>query len=96
MLVHVQMVGRLVEDQKICVGEHELCERQPPALPAGEIRHALVDIVPREEKCREHVPDLGVVHVGPGVLELLEERELRVQDLVFLIVVGDENARAEA
>ena len=89
------MVCRLVQDQKIGLGEHELCQRDAAALAAGEIRDALEDIVPGEEEGSQHAADLGVVHVGPGVLEFLEEGLFGVQDRVLLVIVGDQDPGAQ-
>ena len=85
----IQMVGRLIEDQEVRLREHQLRQGNTPAFAAAQIADALKDIVAGEEKCRQHISDLRVVHIRVGVLQLVKERLVHVQNLVFLIVVTD-------
>ena len=85
----IQMVGRLIEDQEVRLREHQLRQGNTSAFAAAQIADALKDIVAGEEKCRQHISDLRVVHIRVGVLQLVKERLVHVQNLVFLIVVTD-------
>jgi len=77
----IQMVGRLIEDQEVRLREHQLRQGNTSAFAAAQIAD--------EEKCRQHISDLRVVHIRVGVLQLVKERLVHVQNLVFLIVVTD-------
>ena len=92
----VQVVRGLVQDQEISFREHQLGKGQTPALTAGQIRYELEDVVSGEQECGQRIPDLGIVERRIGVLQFIEQGLVRVQDLVFLIVVADVYLGAKA
>ncbi len=63
------MVGGLVQDQEIGLGEHQLGQGDPASLAAAQVSDALKHVVAGEQEGGQHVADLGVVHVGVGVLK---------------------------
>ena len=90
------MVGGLVQDEEIGLRQHQLRQGDPAPLAAAQIPDALEHVVPGEEEGRQHAADLGVVHVGVGVLELVKESLLHVEDLVLLVVVADVDPGSQA
>src|ERR671916_2337736 len=54
---YVQVVGRLVEDEAVGLGEHEQEELQACALPAGQVSHGLAHLLVAGEKEGQHVHD---------------------------------------
>ena len=54
----IKVVRRLVEDEQIHLGEHQLSKGQSGALAAAEHPDPLADIVPGEEEACERAADL--------------------------------------
>ena len=88
---HVQMVCRLVKDQEIHVGEHDLRKRQPSLFTAGKITDQFKDIITGKKEGCEHISDCGVVHQRIFVGNLVEERFFGRKRLVFLVKIADED-----
>ena len=86
---NVKVVGGLVQDQKICVGEHEPGKADTPLLAAAQITDALENVVPSEEEGGEHIADLGVGELRVRIGDFLKQRLFRVENMVLLIVVAD-------
>ena len=85
----IQMVGRLVEDQQVGFGQHELCQRDTAFFTAGEFAYKLEYIVPGKEKGSQQVSDLCIGHGRKGVGNLFKNGITVVQDVMFLVVVAD-------
>ena len=77
----VQVVGGLVQHQKVDLIIHQHAQPQPALLAAGEDRHALEHVLPPEVEGPQPVPGrlgghapLGVEHgihqVPPGIVEV--------------------------
>ena len=81
----VEVVRRLVEHEHVGLDERQLEERQARPLPTGEVGDALELRLVREEEAAEQVVGADVAH---HLVELLEERRLRIDAGEVLIVVG--------
>ncbi len=66
--------------------------RSPPLKSPMQLEH----IVPGKEKGRQDIADLGIVHGGVGVLDLVKQGLLHVEHLVLLVVVADVDLGAQA
>ncbi len=67
---HIEVVGRLIEQQHIAAGNQGLGQMQPPALPAGELAHdflliAALEIEPPAVGTRGHLELAHVENVQP-------------------------------
>ena len=87
--VDVQMVGRLVQDQKIGIGEHQLGKGNTSSLATAELGDLLEYIVLRKEECSKNIADLGIGHGRIIILQFLKDRLFSVKYLMSLIVVAD-------
>ena len=92
----VQVVGRLIEDEQICLGEHELGKGYTALFSAGELADQLEDVVAGEEEGGQKVPHLGVGHGRIGVGNLFKDRVAIVEDVVLLVIVSDVDIGAQA
>ena len=92
---NVQVVGGLVQDQEVGLGEHKLCQGDPASFSAAQVFDALEHVVAGEQEGGQHVADLGVVHVGVGVLKFVKKSFLHVEYLVFLVVITDVDFRSQ-
>ena len=43
--LNVQMVGRLIQNKKIGVGEHQLCQRDPAPFPAAQFADLFENVI---------------------------------------------------
>ena len=87
----IQMVGRLIEDQEVGLGEHQLCERDTTALTTGEGRDQLKYIIVGKKKGGEHVSDLCLGKGRVGIGNFLKDGFFRMQYVMLLIVIADLN-----
>ena len=85
----IQMVCRLVEDQEICLGKHQLGKRYPSAFTAAERPDLLENVVTCKEKGGEGIADLRVRKGRIVVRDLLEKSLVHMQHMMLLIVVAD-------
>ena len=88
------MVGRLIENQKVCPGQHQLGKGKPSPLSSGQIGYQLEYIVPGEKKGGQRIPDLCIVQIRVCVLELLKQCLIRMKNLVLLVLVPDIHIRS--
>src|SRR5918992_3725536 len=58
---YVQVVGWLVEDEAVGLGEHEQEELKARALPAAQVSYGLAHLLVAEEKATEQVHGLALV-----------------------------------
>ena len=70
--VQIEVVRRLVEQQKIVAREHRFMYHQPRPLAARESRHGLEHVVVFEQKRRERRADLALSFVGEAVPDLVQ------------------------
>ena len=85
----IQMVCRLIEDQEVRLGEHELCKRHTSSLTAAQIPDPFKHVIPGEQERRQRTSDLCVGHSRICVGDLLKQRLFHVQDLMILIIIAD-------
>ena len=77
--VEVEMVGRLVEQQRVRRPQEHARHGQPRPLASGQHSHGLVDVVAREEEPAEDIAD-GRHHVDGRVAgERLVDGEGRIE-----------------
>ena len=65
--VHVQMVGGFVQYEQVVVPEHELAQRHPPALAAGQSAHLAEHILAREQEQPQRASDFTRLEQGRGI-----------------------------
>ena len=83
----VQMIGRLIEDQEIRIGEHQLCQRYTSPFTTTQITDQLENIISGKKKSSKHVPDLCVGKCRIIIGNFFKDRLIHMKDVVFLIVV---------
>ena len=88
---HIQMIGGLVQDQEVGLGEHELGQGYASLLAAAQIADPLEDFLACEEEGSQKAADLCVVHGRVLVGDLLEHGLIVVQYMMLLVVVADVN-----
>src|SRR5690606_37417556 len=76
---HVEVVGRLVEDEEVGGGEERAGEGEPALLAAGEHADGLEDVVAAEQERAEEAAQLGLGAVLRGVAERGEGGLVRVE-----------------
>ena len=84
----VQVVCRLVKDEKIHVAQNQLREGEPRPLSAGQDGDRLFHILRAEAKLRQRAAYLALRKPGIGVPKLVEHRFRRSQLLIFLVVIA--------
>ena len=90
--VEIEMVRRLVEQQRVRRPQEHARDREPRALTARQHAHGLVDIVAREEEAAEDVAD-GRHHVDGRVAgeRLVDgQRRIEARGLVLREVLHDD------
>ena len=89
------MVGRLIEDQEVCLGEHQLREGNTAALTTGERGDHFENIITGKEEGGEHVSNLCLGKCRVSIGNFLKDRLLRVEYMVFLVIISDLNLGAQ-
>ena len=74
---HVEVVGRLVEEQQVCRRGEHLSEEHAALLPAGKHRDLLQGPVALEEHRAADVPGSAAAEIGCRLKDLLFDRLLR-------------------
>ena len=75
--VEVEVVGRLVHEQEVRLGEQRLGEGETAALAAAELRHGLAPLVLGEAEAHEHLGQArAVVVAGAAGLEAVVQRRI--------------------
>ena len=92
----VQMVGGLVQDQEIGLGEHQLRQGHPAALAAGEHFDLLEHVLSGEQEGRQDVADLRIRERRIFVRDFFKNGFIRMQHMVLLVVVADLNLASDA
>ena len=87
--INIQMVGRLVQDQKIGIREHQLGKGNTSAFTAAEFGNLFENIILRKKKCGKDIADLCIGHSRVIILQLFKDRFFSVEYLMCLIVVAD-------
>ena len=82
------MVGRLVEDQEVGVGEGQFGEGHAAALAAAQVTQLLVDVVAGEEHPGEEVAGHALRHVANGA-HFVYDGVAGVETLVGLGIVAE-------
>ena len=65
----VQVVGRLIQQQQIRLGQQQLGQQRTGALAAAEVRQRLVVLVLVEPQAAQHLTDARLVIIAAGHLE---------------------------
>ena len=86
---NIQMVGRLVKDQEVGFGKHQLCKGNTASFSTGKCGDLLENIISGKEKCSKHISDLGLCESRISIGDLLENRLVHMQNMMFLIVITD-------
>ena len=87
--LQVEVVGRLVQKQKVCPLRFQQHQREFCTLPAGECGHALFHVFFGQLRAGEHGARLRLRQVGVLVPQRAEHRFRGVEVGVFLVVVSD-------
>ena len=87
--INIQVVGRLVQDQKIGIREHQLGKGNTSAFTAAEFGNLFENIILRKKKCGKDIADLCIGHSRIIILQLFKDRFFSVEYLMCLIVVAD-------
>ena len=90
--VHVEVVGRLVEQEKVHGGDEQTREGELDALPAAEHRHRAENVLPPEQQPREQGAHrrLALHRLAHGVFE---HRPVRVEVLERLAEISGAQLR---
>ena len=83
------MVGGLVQDQEIGLGEHELGQGYTSSFAAGKRGDFLKNIISGKEERRQHVADLRLSERRVGVGNLLKNSFVAVEYMMFLVIITD-------
>ena len=73
---HVQVIGRLIEQQQVEWPKEHTCQCQPCALATTEGRHFFVDVFTAKKKGAQNAADFGAHLFGAVLLQGLEECNL--------------------
>ena len=86
----VEVVGRFVEQQKICGMQQQAQQRVAAALAAGEHADLLENVVFGKKKTAEQAAQFGFAGAGRGVAEIVEDARVGIEFLVLILreVVG--------
>ena len=82
------MVGRLVQEQKVGLGKHQLGQGYTAFLASAQRCYFFIHIISAKKKGGQRVSDLCVVQVGIVILDFFEHRFFIMQNPMFLIVVA--------
>ena len=91
----VQMVGGLVKNQEIGLGEHQLRQRDASPFAAGELRDSFEHIVAGEKKSGQGASNRCIIQIRVSVGNLFKQCLFRVQHVMLLIVITDMNLGAQ-
>ena len=92
--VHVEVVGRLVQQKQVVLAKHQLGQRHAPPLAAGKAPDGVKHIVPREEEQAQRAAHLALLHGGKAVPDLVQHGVGRVEVLLVLVIIPDINIDA--
>ena len=87
--VHIQMVGGLVQKQKVVLLEHQLGKRYPAPFAAGELFDLLENLVAGEEEQAQRTADAGLLQLGESVPYLVQN------GMLMLVIIADVDIGAE-
>ncbi len=84
----VQVVGGLVQDEEVGLCKADDCQLQPGLFPAGKLAYPLEDILPLKAHGPQHIPQRGLVAAGICLPKGIQHRQVSIQMLAPLVVVG--------
>ena len=87
----VQMVGGLVQNEKIGFGEHELCQGNTTPFTAAQVFDPLEHIIPGKEECCKHISDLCFGKSWIRVGNFLKNSFIHMKNMMFLVIISDLN-----
>ena len=86
---NIQMVGGLVQYEKIGFWEHKLCQRNAPLFSAAQSGDHLEHLIPRKLKGGKCIADLCIIKCRIVVRDLIKNGFIVMEYMVFLIIVSD-------
>ena len=86
---NIQMVGRFIENQEICLGQHQLCEGYTSFFATAECTDLFKDFLPGKLKCSKCIADLRMSQGWIVIGNFIENRLFIMKDVMFLIVISD-------
>ena len=89
------MVCGLIQNQQVCLREHELGQGDTALFAAGEFPDQLKDVVACKEEGSQEISYLCVGHGRKGVSNFLEDSIAVIQDVMFLVIVADVDISAQ-
>ena len=90
--VHIQVVGRFVQQQHVVLPEHQLRQGHPSFFPAAERADRGEHVVSREKEHSQRAAHLILFHPREPVPHLVQHRLLPVQARLVLVIVADIHA----
>ena len=93
--VHVQMVGRLVQQQQVVVAQHQLGQRHAPLFAAGQGLDGLIYIVAGKQEKRQHAADAIHFQARKFIPDLVQNVLFRVEPRLMLLIVAHIHIRTE-
>jgi len=73
LCAHINVVGGLVHEQEIGLGQHQACQKKPGLFAAGQRAHSLKHIVAGKKKGGQDAPQLALGKMHVNVPEGLQE-----------------------
>ena len=83
------MVGRLIQNEEVCLLHHQLCQRQAHLLTAGKDIDLFEDFISGKQEGTQNRTDLEHVKIGMFVPEFLQNRIAVMEVGQILIEVAD-------
>ena len=88
---NVQMVGRLIQDQEIGFGKHQLGKRNTTSFSTGKCGDFFKYIIPGKEECCKHISDLCFGKSRIRVGNFLKNSFIHMKNMMFLVIISDLN-----
>ena len=92
---NIQMVSWFIENQKIGIREHQLGQRNTPAFTAAQVTDIFKYIVACKKKRRQYITNTGMGHRRPCIGNLIKNRLIHIQNLMFLIIITNMDITAQ-
>ena len=87
--IHVQMVGRLVQQQQVVFAKHERRQRNTAFFAAGKGMNGFKHVVARKQKHAQRAAHVGLLHLREAIPDLVQHGFIVMQCALMLIVVAD-------
>ena len=94
--VHVEMVGRLVQQQHVVLSQHQLRQRHPALLASAEGGNGAEHLVSRKQELSQRTPYLVLLQPPEFVPDLIQHGFAVIQPGLMLVVVADIHAGSPA